>query len=174
MNQPGYITNMQAAEIMARLGQPYRNICYFMLHTGARISDTLSLRTNDIKGYMWLYEVKTRKKRPVRLNPDVLQTIKAHGGLYYAFEARKPSRRRFEPKRRCRGQLLYWLKPVSRQIVDYQIRKAARAIGATASSHSFRHLYARNLYEASGGNIEAVRKAMNHVKTETTEKYIFS
>jgi integrase len=152
------ITNEQATAIIDRLEEPFATMCLFMLLTGTRISDTVRLEISRVKPRLSIKELKTHKKRIVELPRDLVKRIRELEGYIYAFESRtRPG----------------WYTPLSRQLVDLRIKEAARSLGINASSHSFRHLYARNLYESTG-SIEAVQKAFQHAHTATTEAYIFS
>jgi integrase len=158
INKPGLITNEDAHAIIARLEEPYATMCLFMLVTGARVSDTVSLEFARVKSRLTLKERKTRKKRIVELPKDLVVRIKDLGGYIYAFESR---------------HRVGWYTPLSRQMVHIRIAEAAKAVGVTASAHSFRHLYARNLYFATGC-METVQKSLLHARTSTTEAYVFS
>jgi integrase len=156
IRQPAYITNDEAHAIIERLEEPFASMCLFMLATGARISDTVNLRASRVKARMTIKERKTRKKRVVELPVSLVKRIRELEGFIYAFESR---------------HRVGWYQPLSRQLVNLRIREAAQELGISASPHSFRHLYARNLYERVGC-MEHVQRDLQHFRISTTEGYV--
>lgn len=116
-----------------------------MLHTGLRVGDVLSLRTNDLKRQFYIREAKTGKRRRVGLTDQLLEEIRAQAGPVWAFPGRRPGTHR------------------TRQAVWADMKRAARAfrLPQNVGTHSLRKVYAVQLLHKYG-DIERVRRALNH------------
>lgn len=132
-------------------------ICEVALHTGLRIGDVLALRTAQIKRQFYVTEAKTGKRRRVNLPERLLARIRAQAGEEWAFPGVKPGR------------------PKTRQAVWRDVKRAAKAlrIPANIAPHSLRKRYAVNLYQSTG-DVEAVRRALNHDSPVVTMLYAMS
>ena len=132
-------------------------ICEVALHTGLRIGDVLALRTAQVKRQFYVTEAKTRKRRRVNLPERLLARIRAQAGEEWAFPGAKPGR------------------PKTRQAVWRDVKRAAKAlrIPANIAPHSLRKRYAVNLYQSTG-DVEAVRRALNHDSPVVTMLYAMS
>lgn len=124
------------------------------LHTGLRIGDVLALRTEDLKPRFWITERKTGKRRLVGLPGPLLAEVRAGAGWPWAFPGRDPSHHR------------------TRQAVWWDVKRAARAfrMPQNVTPHSARKLYAVRLYRRYG-DLERVRRALNHKDLTTTMIY---
>lgn len=125
------------------------------LHTGLRLSDVLSLETAKLAPRFWVTEHKTGKRRMVGLPADLLRDLRQIAGKKYVFEKRgKPQQHR------------------TRQAVWADVKRAAKAfrLPQNAAPHSFRKVYAVELMEKYG-DIERVRRALNHRYASTTLIY---
>lgn len=124
------------------------------LHTGLRIGDVLALRTEDLKPRFWITERKTGKRRVVGLPGPLLAEVRAGAGGLWAFPGRDPSHHR------------------TRQAVWWDVKRAARAfrMPQNVTPHSARKLYAVRLYHRYG-DLERVRRALNHKDMTTTMIY---
>jgi site-specific recombinase XerD len=104
---------------------------------------------------MWVKESKTGKKKQVGLPGELLERVQAQAGEVWAFPSRTdPS------KHRCR------------QAVWADVKRAAKAfrLPQNVGTHSMRKVYAVELM-AKYGDIEKVRRALNHDSETTTMIY---
>lgn len=124
------------------------------LATGLRIGDVLALKTAQLKPHFWVTEQKTGKRRQVGLPEPLLSDIKNQAGEEWAFPGRDGK------------------KPRTRQAVWKDVKRAAEAfrIPQNVGPHSARKVYAVDLLEKYG-DIERVRKALNHSRQSVTLIY---
>jgi len=104
---------------------------------------------------MWITEGKTRKRRQIGLGEALKARLEAQAGEVWVFEGRKdPAKHR------------------TRQAVWHDVKRAAKAfrIPANIGTHSVRKTYAVEMMERYG-DIERVRRALNHDRMETTVIY---
>ena len=129
-----------------------------ILHTGMRVSDVLNLKTADLKPSGWYTEQKTGKRRRYGLPGPLLADIKAQAGLVWAFPGRLDAS-----------------KHRTRQTIWRDVKRAQRALRMpeNVGTHSARKIYAVDLM-AKYGDIERVRKALNHDRAMTTAIYAMS
>ena len=127
------------------------------LHTGLRVSDILALKKTDIdKGQQfWITEQKTGKRRKVTLPWQIWQELRGQTGEVWVFQSRVD-----EKKHR------------TRQAVWKDIKRAQKAcrLPQNAGCHSMRKVYAVELMRKYG-DIERVRRALNHDRPATTMIY---
>ena len=124
--------------------------------TGLRISDTLGLRTAQIRGggRVTVKEQKTGKSRRVTIPAPLARELRANAGRVWVFEgARDPEKHR------------------TRQAVWKDVKRAAKAarIPANAGTHSARKVYAVELYRKRG--LGAAQAALNHDDPAVTMIY---
>ena len=124
------------------------------LHTGLRVGDVLSIKTDQLAPRFWVTEGKTHKRRQVGLPQPLLDDIKKQAGERWAFPGRDPGKHR------------------TRQTVWKDIKRAARAFRLTqnAGIHSARKVYAVELLQKYG-DIDRVRRALNHSSVAVTIIY---
>lgn len=124
------------------------------LHTGLRISDVLSLKTDQLRSHFWVTERKTGKRRQIGLPEPLLTDLKNAAGPTWVFEGRSTG------------------KPRTRQSVWKDVKRAAKAfrLSANIAPHSARKYYASELMEQYG-DIERVRRALNHRSDTITIVY---
>lgn len=124
------------------------------LATGLRISDVLNLKTAQLKPHFWVTEMKTGKRRQVGLPEPLLSDIKNQAGEEWAFPGRDGK------------------KPRTRQAVWKDVKRAAKSfrLPQNVGPHSARKVYAVELLEKYG-DIERVRKALNHSRESVTLIY---
>lgn len=124
------------------------------LTTGLRISDVLNLKTAQLKPHFWVTEMKTGKRRQVGLPEPLLSDIKNQAGEEWAFPGRNGK------------------KPRTRQAVWKDVKRAAKSfrLPQNVGPHSARKVYAVDLLEKYG-DIERVRKALNHSRESVTLIY---
>lgn len=150
-----YLLNQQLKLVLAALMPSNRLACEVSLHTGLRISDVLSLKTEQIKPRFWVKESKTGKSKMVGLPDDLRQRLLAQAGEIYVFPSRSdPAKHR------------------TRQAVWADVKRAQKSfrIGANIGPHSMRKDYAVDLLRRYG-DIEKVRRALNHGSVTTTNLY---
>ncbi len=124
------------------------------LHTGLRISDCLNLRTEQLAPRFWITEGKTGKRRQIGLPQPLLNDLKNCAGTVWVFEGSNPKKHR------------------TRQAVWKDVKRAADAfrIRQNVGPHSARKVYAVELLNKYG-DIEKVRRALNHSSTAVTMIY---
>ncbi len=124
-----------------------------MVETGLRISDALMISHNDIKAKR-IKEKKTGKTKKLDITPELRKKLLAmptkNGRLFFS--------------RRYDGKM------ISRTTAFRKIKAAAAKMQFESSPHSMRRLYAKNEYDKSG-DIDSVRKKMNHDNAYTTMQY---
>lgn len=149
-----YLLHREVGHVLAALTPGNRLVCEVMLHTGLRVGDVLGLRTEQLQPRLWVRESKTGKRKQIGLPRDLLQRIKAQAGPEWAFPGRKPGT------------------PRTRQAVWADVKRAAKAfrLPQNAGTHSMRKVYAVELLERYG-DIERVRRALNHDRVATTLIY---
>lgn len=124
------------------------------IHTGLRLSDILSIKTDSLAPRFWVTESKTGKRRQVGLPEPLLGDIKKQAGGEWAFESPRTG------------------KPQTRQAVWKDVKRAAHALRLpqNVAPHSARKVYAVELL-AKYGDIERVRRALNHGSLAVTLVY---
>lgn len=149
-----YLLNREVDLVLSALTPENRIVMRVALTTGLRISDVLALRTEQLKPHFWVTEKKTGKRRQVGLPEPLLSDIKNQAGEEWAFPGRS-------------GE-----KPRTRQAVWKDVKRAAKAfrIPQNVGPHSARKVYAVDLMQKYG-DIDRVKKALNHSNTATTLIY---
>lgn len=149
-----YLLNREVDQVLSVLTDRNRMIMRVALHTGLRVGDVLKLETAQLKPHFWVTETKTGKRRQVGLPEPLLSDIKKQAGKQWAFPGRS-------------GQ-----KPQTRQAVWKDVKRAAKAfrLPQNVGPHSARKVYAVQLLEEYG-DIERVRRALNHSSQEVTIIY---
>lgn len=149
-----YLLHQEVGHVLAALTPSNRLICEVMLHTGLRVGDVLSLRTQDLRSRMWVRESKTGKRKQVGLPGPLLARVKAQAGPEWAFPSTIPGKHR------------------TRQAVWADVKRASKAfrLSQNVGTHSMRKVYAVDLLDRYG-DIDRVKKAMNHESVTTTLIY---
>jgi len=149
-----YLLNKEVELVLSALTPENRIVMRTALATGLRISDVLALRTEQLKPHFWVTERKTGKRKQIGLPEPLLSDIKKQAGKDWAFPGRT-------------GQ-----KPRTRQAVWKDVKRAAKAfrIPQNVGPHSARKVYAVDLMQKYG-DIDRVKKALNHTNTATTLIY---
>jgi integrase len=124
------------------------------LHTGLRIGDVLSIKTDQLAPRFWVTESKTKKRRQIGLPEPLLSDIKNQAGQEWAFESNRTGR------------------PQTRQAVWKDVKRAARALRLPQNigPHSARKVFAVELLSRYG-DIARVRRALNHSSEAITLIY---
>lgn len=153
-----YLLNQEMEHVLAALTPQNQLIMRVILHTGMRVSDVLELRTEDLKPSGWYTEKKTGKRRRYGLPKELLAQIRAQAGQKWAFPGRLDGGRH-----------------KTRQAVWRDVKRAQRAfrLPQNIGTHSARKVYAVRLMEKYG-DIERVRRALNHDSTSVTAIYAMS
>lgn len=127
-----------------------------MLRTGLRVSDVLSLRTDQLKPRLTVSESKTGKSRRVYLGKVFCDKLRSQAGEVYVFEGAK----RVDTHR-------------TRQAVWHDVKRAAKAmrIPLCVGTHSARKSYAVCEYTKSH-DLGDVQHKLNHDRIETTVLYL--
>lgn len=152
-----YLLQEQVDRVLLLLTPVNRLVMRVALHTGLRVSDVLALETADLmRGPRWaVTEAKTGKRKLVALPHDLWADLKGVSGTKWVF----PSRNDPEKHR-------------SRQAVWRDVKRAAKAcrLPQNIGPHSARKVYAVRLLDRYG-DIERVRKNLNHDRFATTMIY---
>ena len=149
-----YLLNREVDTVLAALTEGNALVMRVALHTGLRVGDVLSLKTDNLARRFWVTESKTGKRRQVGLPEPLLTDIKNQAGEVWAFPGRDPERAR------------------TRQAVWKDVKRAARALRLpqNVGPHSARKVYAVELLEKYG-DIERVKRALNHSSEAVTIIY---
>lgn len=149
-----YLLAREVDNVLAALTPGNALVMRTALHTGLRISDILSIKTDSLRPHFWVTEGKTGKRRQVGLPQPLLDDIKNQAGEVWAFPGSRP------------GQ------PRTRQAVWKDVKRAAKALRLpqNVAPHSARKVFAVDLL-AKYGDIERVRRALNHSSPAVTLIY---
>ena len=149
-----YLMDREVGHVLAALMPQNRLIMEVILHNGARISDVLNLKTEQLAPSFWYTEQKTGKRRRMGLPEPLLRRIKAQAGPVWAF-----------PSNRGDGHK-------TRQAVWADVKRAQKAfrLPQNIGTHSARKVYAVNLMRKYG-SIEKVRRNLNHNSDSVTSIY---
>lgn len=152
-----YLLNKEVGHVLAALMPQNRLIVQVILHNGARIGDVLRLRTEQLKPSFWYVEQKTGKRRRMGIPEPLLSAIKRQTGREWAFPGRD-------------GKT-----PKTRQAVWADMKRAQRAfrLPQNIGTHSARKVYAVGLMRKYG-DIEKVRRNLNHSSTAVTAVYVMA
>ena len=129
-----YLLHREVGHVLAALMPQNRLIARVCLHTGLRVGDVVSLRTQGIGLQMMVTEAKTKKRRRVGLTASLLAAIRAQAGPEWAFPGKRPGTHK------------------TRQAVWADVKRAARAfrLPQNVAPHSLRKVYAVELLERYG------------------------
>ena len=149
-----YLLEKEVEQVLDLLTYENRLVLRVLLHTGLRIGDVLLLKPEQLKPNFWITEQKTGKRRQVGLPEPLLSDLLDSSGEWWVFPGTDPQKHR------------------SRQAVWKDVKRAAAAarLTANAAPHSARKVYAVKLLEKYG-DIERVRRALNHGGIEVTLIY---
>ena len=151
-----YLMDRELEHVFAALTPSNALVMRVCLHTGLRLGDVLELKTDQLKSRFCVTEMKTEKRRIVGLPGWLLDELRRQAGPVYVFPHRSgdPNRHR------------------TRQAVWRDVKRAATAfrLPQNVSPHSVRKVYAVRLREQYG-DLEKVRRALNHDNLATTMVY---
>lgn len=155
-----YIAQRELGHLLAALMPHNRLALEVSLATGLRISDVLSIKTQQLldsqDGRLRIREMKTGKHRRVYISKDLFERMLKLSGKIYVFEHR-----------------LTAYKHRTRQAVFKDLRRVADAfrIKEHISPHSCRKVYAVNFYHRCGEDLSRVQKLLNHENEAVTMLY---
>ena len=149
-----YMIEREVQLVLDLLTYENRLVMRTLLHTGLRIGDVLQLRPDQLKPNFWITEQKTGKRRQVGLPEPLLSDLRECADGEWVFPGAKPGKHR------------------TRQAVWKDVKRAAEAARLTqnVAPHSCRKVYAVQLLDRYG-DIERVRRALNHGGIEVTLIY---
>lgn len=145
---------LEVDRVLALLTPENRLVMRVCLATGLRVGDALQLTPDELKSNFWITEQKTGKRRQVGLPRPLLDDLRQASGKYWVFPGRDPHQHR------------------TRQAVWKDLKRAAAALRMpqNVGTHTARKVYAVELLEKYG-DIDRVRRALNHGSTGTTMIY---
>lgn len=154
MAKTEYLLSREVERVLAAMMPQNQLVCRVCLHTGLRVGDVLALRTQQLGPQFMVTEAKTKKRRRVGLPAGLLADIRAQAGPVWAFPGRRPGAHK------------------TRQAVWQDMKRAARAfrLPQNVGPHSLRKVYAVELMQRYG-DIQRVRRALNHSGVEVTMIY---
>ena len=149
-----YLFDKEVDNVLSMLTPINALVMRVALHTGLRVGDVLSLKTDHLAPRFWVTESKTGKRRQVGLPQPLLGDIQKQAGEVWAFPGRN-------------GR-----KPQTRQAVWKDVKRAAKALRLpqNVAPHSARKVFAVDLLQKYG-DFERVRRALNHGNTAVTLIY---
>lgn len=149
-----YLIEREVERVLDLLTFENRLVLRVLLHTGLRIGDALALKPEQLRPNFWVTEQKTGKRKQVGLPQPLLNDLRDSAGEYWVFPGADLRKHR------------------SRQAVWKDVKRAAAALRLTqnVAPHSARKVYAVDLLKKYG-DIEKVRRALNHGGMEVTLIY---
>lgn len=149
-----YLLQREIDNVLSVLTPANALVMRVALHTGLRLSDCLNLRTEQLASRFWITEGKTGKRRQIGLPQPLLNDLKNNAGKYCVFEGTNPQKHR------------------TRQAVWKDVKRAADAfrLHQNVAPHSARKVFAVEILKKYG-DIEKVRRALNHSSVSVTMVY---
>lgn len=149
-----YLLQREVDQVLSLLTQKNRLVMRTVLHTGLRVGDVLALESRQLAPHFWVTESKTGKRRQVGLPEPLLSDLKKQAGQRWVFPGRSPEKHH------------------TRQAVWRDVKRAAQALRLpqNVGPHSARKVYAVELM-AKYGDIDRVRRALNHSSESVTQIY---
>ena len=175
MARTDYLYQRQLDRVLGLLMPGNSLVVRVQLHTGLRVGDVLRL-TFPLRKQVWLTEGKTGKRRHIGLPQQLIDAIAADAAQYIP-----EHKRRYIWEEPPRGVAPLWAFPSprdcnrhrTRQAVWKDIKRAAKAcrLPQNVGTHSARKVYAVGALRRSGGDLEAVQRALNHSDAGITMIY---
>lgn len=164
--QPEYLTESEAIRLVKTTEtqeEPLKSrdkaIIVLFLTTGLRLSELTNIKLQDINENTLRVIGKGDKERLVNLNPDTLEAIECYLQVRYG-----NSNQLF---------LTQHGKPMTKQAVQYTIKKYIRLAGLDEdrySVHKLRHTAATIMHQ-NGTDIRTIQGVLGHKHVSTTEIY---
>jgi len=151
-----YLLNKELQHVLAALTPTNQLIMRVSLRTGLRVGDVLGLKRDQLKNRFWVTESKTGKRKLVGMPSDLIASVLASSsGSVWCFPHRIDK-----------------IRHRTRQSVWKDVKRAAKAfrLPQNVGPHSARKIYAVDLM-AKYGDIDRIRKALNHRYESTTLLY---
>ena len=151
-----YIDKVELGHLLAALTPQNRLALEISLETGLRIGDVLNIRTAQLRdakqGRFGVRELKTGKRRSIRLPVELMERALALAGKVFVFENR-----------------LDWRKARTRQAVHKDLKRVAKPFRTkeNVASHSARKVYAAEQLRKPG-TLARVQKLLNHASAAVT------
>lgn len=175
MARVDYLYQRQLDRVLGLLMPSNSLVVRVQLHTGLRVGDVLRL-TFPLRQQQWITEGKTGKRRHIGLPQQLIDAIAADAAQYF------PNRmQHYIWEAPPRGVAPLWAFPSprnwrvhrTRQAIWKDIKRAARAcrLPQNVGTHSARKVYAVGVLRRSGGDLEAVQRALNHSDAGITMIY---
>jgi len=144
--------------------QSNRNYMMFVfgINTGLRIQDILGVRVRDVldRDQLVMFEMKTKKRRFVELNPTIKREIKKYTMKMDIDDYLFPSRQGGANK------------PIKRDMAYKIMRAAAKEFGLVdIGTHTLRKTFGYHMYQLTK-DITLVQKMLNHSDKAITMRYI--
>ena len=175
MARTDYLYQRQLDRVLGLLMPGNSLVVRVQLHTGLRVGDVLRL-TFPLRKQVWLTEGKTGKRRHIGLPQQLIDAIAADAAQHIP-----EHKRRYIWEAPPRGVAPLWAFPSprdykrhrTRQAVWKDIKRAAKAcrLPQNVGTHSARKVYAVGALRRSGGDLEAVQRALNHSDAGITMIY---
>jgi len=153
-----------------------RTLLTFLVHTGYRVREGLSLRVGDVfqaGGIVDRVMVQRRNMKRKRQGRDVILHPRAKEALLELVEALK-RRQDFGPQLFLFQSQLAGNTPLTRKGAWYLLRRAYARCGVTGkvACHSTRKFYAGKVYELVGHDLMKCQKALGHFQISSTMSYL--
>ncbi len=157
-----YIEPEEVSRLLEAMDGDIKLIILIAVDTGMRIGDILQLKGENFKKNKITYTAqKTKKKAVLYLNNQIYKEISP--------KIKENPKKWIFPSSRDKR------KHMTRQWVWKSVKKACIDSGVSpdgVSPHSFRKVFAVNLFKAHG--LEATREALQHESASTTQIYALS
>lgn len=157
-----YIPRRELEFLLSALMPENRLALEVSAHTGLRINDVLSLRTEKLAQRFTVREQKTGKFRRVFLSNELLERCRVNAGKYYVFEGRLD-----RSKHRTRQAIFKDLKCTARR---FKLRLPEEYRGRNIAPHTARKIYAVEAY-ARTRDLKKVQRLLNHSDEAITLLY---
>lgn len=163
----------EAERLIARMNKQDALITRLSIETGLRTSDALRIKRHNLarglngKRFVNMQEQKTKKIKISEISESLYtDLIFYHGAHHNTFDTGSPI---FTD--RHNAGYANPRKPIERTTYYKRVQRYGKEIGIRVSPHSFRKLYAQNLWRETH-NIFTIQKAMNHKYITTTATYL--
>lgn len=158
MRKTQHLARREVGHILASCTPPNRLALEVSLATGLRIGDVLAIKTSKLNPNrkMTITESKTGKRRRITLPVELYERMTHQAGKYYVWANRRD-----------------YTRHRTRQAVHKDLRRVAKLmrLKVVLAPHSMRKIYAVEQYHRSGGDLERVKRLLNHSSSTVTMVY---